>query len=67
MTVQPPATITCPVCSNVNPWSQDVCLSDAFDLRPIKQQIAGAASAGMSPPRTASRSNGTARASATAP
>jgi len=46
---QAPSTITCPVCSNVNPWAQDSCLNDAFDLRPIKQQIAGAALAGSPP------------------
>ena len=48
---QPLRTITCPVCSNVNPWSQDLCLRDEcqFDLGPIKQQILGTAPAGNPP------------------
>lgn len=48
---QLPQTITCPVCANVNPWSQDFCLRDEchLDLRPIKQQIMGSAPAGNPP------------------
>ena len=48
---QPPQTITCPVCANVNPWSQELCLRAEchFDLRPIKHQIMGSAPAGNPP------------------
>lgn len=54
MADQPPRTITGPVCGNVNPWSQDICLRDEcdFDLRPIKQQIMGSLPAVNSPPPT---------------
>lgn len=42
MAEQPRKTITCPRCSNVNPYAEDACIKCDLPLGPIRDTMAGA-------------------------